>query len=110
MLHRSRKYLFIIILLVGIGLIMAACTAATPAPTEPPTQAPAPTCPAPAPCPTAVAGPEAPFQALWEASPHNDAASEAFVHWDERKIKWFQQLRSLPQHHRLPGFPWRRWF
>lgn len=87
MLHRSRKYLFLIILLVGVGLIMAACTAATPAPTEPPTQAPAPTCPAPAPCPTPVAGPEAPFQALWEVSPHNDAASEAFVHWDEEEDK-----------------------
>ena len=88
MLHRSRKYLIIIILLAGLGLILAACTAATPAPTEPPTQAPAPTCPAPAPCPTPVAaGPEAPFQALWEASPHNDAASEAFVHWDEEEDK-----------------------
>jgi hypothetical protein len=87
MLHKSRKYLIIIILLAGLGLILAACTAATPAATESPTQAPAPTCPAPAPCPTAVAGPEAPFQALWEASPHNDAASEAFVHWDEEEDK-----------------------
>ncbi len=87
MQHRLPKYLSIVVLLIGVGLLMAACNAATPAPTEPPVQAPAPTCPAPVPCPTPVAGPEAPFQALWEASPHNDAKSEAFVHWDETEDK-----------------------
>ena len=80
---RRSKYIFILVLLAGIGLLLAACSAATPAASEQPTQAPAPTCPAPAPCPTPVAGPEVPNQAAWEASPHNDAAAEAFVHWDE---------------------------
>jgi hypothetical protein len=53
-----------------------------------PTLAPVPTCPAPQPCPTAEApvveeGIDAPFEEAWAQSPHNDAESEAFVHWDE---------------------------
>ncbi|HMN61893.1 MAG TPA: hypothetical protein PJ988_16095, partial [Anaerolinea sp.] len=84
---RRSKYIFILVLLAGISLLLAACTAATPAATEQPTQAPAPTCPAPAPCPTPVAGPEVPNQALWEASPHNDLTAEAFKHWDETEDK-----------------------
>ena len=87
MLRRSRKYLSLFVLLAAIGLVLAACTTATSTAVVSPTQAPAPTCPAPQPCPTVEAGPEAPFQAEWAASPHNDAASEAFVHWDETEDK-----------------------
>jgi len=41
--------------------------------------------------PTAAAPPvaalEVPFEELWAKSPHNDAESEAFVHWDEEDPK-----------------------
>lgn len=83
MLRRSKKYVFLVLLLAALGLVTAACAAATPTTSEQPTQAPAPTCPAPQPCPTVEAGPEAPFQAEWAASPHNAADTPAFTRWNE---------------------------
>lgn len=87
MQHRSNKIIYLLLLLAGLSLLVAGCTASTPTATEQPTQAPAPTCPAPQPCPTPEAGPEAPFQAEWAASPHNAADSEAFKHWDTTEDK-----------------------
>ncbi len=42
---------------------------------------------APAPQATPQATPEIPFYAEWAASPHNDAESEVFTHWNEEATK-----------------------
>jgi len=94
MSKRTTQYFIIAGLVLAFGLALAACSGATqvveptagPAPTLPPV----PTCPAPAPCPTLAPveeGIKAPFEEAWAASPHNDAKSEAFVHWDETEDK-----------------------
>ncbi|GAB4478859.1 MAG: hypothetical protein Kow00124_23730 [Anaerolineae bacterium] len=78
----SRKVALIAGSLGLILLLLAAC--ATPAEE---TTAPAVECPEPEPCPACpecpAEGVEAPFEALWAASPHADAEAEAFRHWDE---------------------------
>ena len=85
------KHLFVIgLLLVALTLVLAACSPPVVEATPCPTAEPCPTCPT---CPEAVACPEAapcpepvvkdvPFEELWASSGHNDAAAEAFVHWD----------------------------
>jgi hypothetical protein len=97
-MHRT-KVLILIAVLAVFGILMAACTAATPAAPAAPAQpqapqqpaapaAPAPTCEAPKPCPAAApTGPAAPNQDAWAKSPHNDAKSEAFKHWDTTNDK-----------------------
>lgn len=84
------KYIYMGALMLLLALLLAACSqptaATTQAPAEPcPTAALCPECPA-CPSPEPPAEPlvkEIPFEALWVASPHNDAESEAFIHWDE---------------------------
>jgi hypothetical protein len=87
------KYLFLTgLALVAMVLVLAACSTppqATPCPTAEAVTCPecpdcpeAPPCPEPEPCPEPVVK-DVPFEELWANSPHNDAASEAFVHWDE---------------------------
>lgn len=76
-----RRYLLIIGLLLVASLAAVAC-AAQPDQAECPE---APPCPE---CPPAVACPEpmvdgVPFETAWMNSPHADADSEAFRHWDE---------------------------
>ena len=88
-MHQVRK-LPLILVLVALGILIAACSSSptaspvapptvTPAVAVVPTQAPAPTQTAE---PAAAAGPAVPFLDLWTKSPHNDAASEPFKHWD----------------------------
>ncbi len=85
MSKKTIKLLLVAGLVLGALLALTACQAATPTP--PPTQAPVPTCPAPEPCPVQPPAMEAPFEAEWKASPHNDAEAEAFVHWNETEDK-----------------------
>jgi hypothetical protein len=85
---KYKKYLFIGLLLIGVGLALAACSSqATPCaecpaapacPTCPTTEA----CPEPTECP-APAVADIPFEAAWAGSGHADATAEAFRHWDE---------------------------
>lgn len=105
----SKRYWLLAIVLLAIGLILAACgqqaeqpptPAATPTPQEcPEVTCPTPeptTCPEPEPCPTAepVSCPEpepcpepvvaeVPFAEEWLGSGHNNKEAEAFNHWNE---------------------------
>ncbi len=82
------KYLIIGLVLLGAAMALAACggTAAPPATpcpiTECPEAAPCPDCPTCEECPVVVVDP-VPYEEEWVASPHNDAAAEAFIHWNE---------------------------
>jgi len=69
--------------LLVVTVFMAACSQTT-APPEVPTAAASPT-PVFTQAPTEVPAPEVtiPFEEQWAASPHNQADSEAFVHWNE---------------------------
>lgn len=91
---KSKQLIWVGILLLAVALALAACSTPTAEATPCPTAAPCPECPScpepePCPdCPECPACPEpivdvVPFEELWANSPHNDAASEAFVHWDE---------------------------
>ncbi|MGC9333103.1 MAG: hypothetical protein ACP5JJ_03075, partial [Anaerolineae bacterium] len=100
-MKREIGFLVVGLLLLALVLVLAACNgeeseqAAEPCPTcapcptaaaqepcpECPTQEPCPECP---PCPEGEAAVETcPFGEQWTGSAHADAASEAFVHWDE---------------------------
>ena len=86
---RAKRFIGFTILL-SLGLVLVACQAAATqvaAPTQAPQPIVIPTCPAIPACPTAEPGVTAPFEEAWAASPHNDAAAEAFVHWDETEDK-----------------------
>ncbi|WP_322508322.1 cytochrome c3 family protein [Anaerolinea sp.] len=85
MSKKTIKLLLIATMIMVALFVLTACQASTP--TAAPTQAPVPTCPAPEPCPVQPPAMEAPFEALWKASPHNDAEAEAFVHWNETEDK-----------------------
>jgi len=82
-----KKYLFIGLLLIGLGLAVAACsTPATPCPEcaacpEAPACPTAPACPEAPACPTPVVE-VVPFEEEWVNSGHADATAEAFRHWD----------------------------
>ncbi len=107
MSKRTTKILLIVGLLLGVGLLMVACSGAqqvTQAPTTgpAPTQPPVPTCPAVQPCPTAEPAIQAPFEEAWAASPHNDAEAEAFVHWNETDDQKVQV--ACAQCHSTPGY------
>jgi hypothetical protein len=88
-----KKLIFLGLLLLGLALVLAACTAPTVEAT------PCPDCPPPEPCPT-VAVPtcpecpptpvcpevvvaDVPFEEAWVASGHAAADTEPFRHWDE---------------------------
>lgn len=75
-----------ILVLLLMGVLLAACGGAAQ-PTEAPV-APAPAatqaCPEPVPCPTVEpVSKDVPFEALWAASAHAKADAAAFTHWDE---------------------------
>lgn len=80
------------VLIVGVfavaALALAACATATPTPTQAPVVE-APTCPEPTACPEAggVEAATVPNFEMWAASPHADAAAEAFNHWNEEDPK-----------------------
>jgi hypothetical protein len=80
----KRKILTILGVVLGMGLVLAACS-------TPPSATPCPTCPTqapPKPCPTAAACPAAPapvlgaFEKLFATAGHADKKSEAWMHWD----------------------------
>ncbi len=72
-----KKKILILGIVLGLLLILAACTPAA-APTVPVVDEP--TCPEAAPCPAPLA--DAPFTEMWATSGHADAEAEAFRHWD----------------------------
>ncbi len=93
----KRSYLIVAVLLVTLGVLVACGQSPNPPAPEPAaTQVPCPECPAcpeapacpePQACPEAPTCPEpvvavVPFQDAWANSPHNDATSESFRHWD----------------------------
>jgi hypothetical protein len=86
----TKRFVGIVVLLT-LGLVLAACQGATQvtAPTQgpAPTQAVVPTCPPAAPCPPQEAGIKAPFEDEWAASPHNDTEGEAFTYWNNTEDK-----------------------
>lgn len=97
MSKRTSVYLIAFGLFLLVSVVLVACSGATqvtPVPTkaEQATAVPqvVPTCPAapaaPA-CPTAAPQAKAPNQDAWAASPHNDAKSEVFTHWNETADK-----------------------
>jgi hypothetical protein len=85
------KYLLIGCLVLVAAVALVACQPApapAPAETSPPPEQPAQVCPTAEPCPSCPECPapvvaEVPYEEQWAASPHNDAAAEAFVHWNE---------------------------
>ncbi|MBE2232822.1 MAG: hypothetical protein IAE85_04950 [Anaerolinea sp.] len=90
-----KRFILLALLAVAVGLL-AACAGNQSASQPVATQAPCPecqVCPEAATCPEPVACPEAqtcpepvvavvPFEEAWANSPHNDATSPAFTHWD----------------------------
>jgi Cytochrome c7 and related cytochrome c len=100
------KYLILGVLLLLLGLALAACTSApTAAPSTPcPTAPPCPTCPTaptPPPCPTPVVQ-VVPYQDAWVGSPHADTKAEAFNHWNDADPK--EIPTSCAKCHSTPGF------
>ena len=90
------KFLLIMGLILAVALL-AACAQSPEQPPAPepattpvecpdcpdcPEPPPCPECPEPEPCPEAAVA-QVPFEEQWANSPHNDAESEAFRHWDE---------------------------
>jgi hypothetical protein len=84
---KSKKLIIIGLVFLALSLTLAACGGQpAPAPVEEvvcpePEPCPEAVCPEPAPCPEPVVA-DVPFEEAWVGSPHADAASEAFVHWD----------------------------
>jgi len=64
--------LTIILILGGVGILVACSSSVVPTPTSAPTLA----------CPTVTVPKPVPFDELWKSSPHADAKAEAFTHWD----------------------------
>jgi hypothetical protein len=106
---KSRYFIIIGLVLLALSLGLAACTGQTEPAPAPPEEV---VCPEPEPCPEAVC-PEAeacpepvvadvPYEEQWVASPHADAASEAFVHWDGDDPA--QVPESCAKCHSTPGF------
>lgn len=89
---------FAVVLAIGL----AACGAApTPCPACPACET-CPTCPPEKVCPEPEVGVEAPFEALWATSPHNDVESEAFNHWNEEDPA--EVAVACAKCHSTPGF------
>ncbi|TFG70302.1 MAG: hypothetical protein E4H27_06150, partial [Anaerolineales bacterium] len=90
---KKHSPIFLLLCVVGLGVILAACSSQTTAPAVEST--PCPTCPEAPACPEAEVCPEcpdqevclssveAPFEAQWLTSAHADSTAEAFVHWNE---------------------------
>lgn len=108
---RKRASWLAMALLLGLAAILAACGSSetsTPCPEVDCPECPEVDCPD---CPEVtcpeVACPEpvvkdVPFGALWAASPHNDAESEAFRHWDEDDPA--EVPASCAKCHSTPGY------
>jgi hypothetical protein len=101
-----KKTLFVGALLLLLSILLAACS--TPAPTavvtEAPTAVPCPTCPPIPECPTCPDPivKDVPFQDEWANSPHADAESEAFIHWNEDDPA--EVPASCAKCHSTPGY------
>ncbi|MDD2695507.1 MAG: cytochrome c3 family protein [Anaerolineales bacterium] len=96
----KHKHILIGVVLLGAALVLAACSS-QPAPIDTaacPTAEACPDCPT---CPEVVVK-EVPFEALWAASPHNDATAEAFTHWDEEDPK--EVPANCAKCHSTPGY------
>jgi hypothetical protein len=83
-----KTYLFVGLLLIGLGLAVAACstppttTAVVPTPQVCPTCPTAEACPEAPACSTPVVADDLPFVQAWVGSAHADSTAEAFRHWD----------------------------
>ena len=105
---RTKRLIGLVVLLT-LGLVLAACQGATqiaaptqgPAPTEAQvaTQAPAAT---QATAPTQASEIQAPFEEAWAASPHNAADTEAFTRWNETEDKMVPA--NCAACHSTPGY------
>lgn len=103
------KYILLGALLLLAAFALAGCQTAGPAQQTPPpavagTQAP---CPTASPCPDCPTCPETavenvPFEKEWAASPHADATSEAFTHWNEEDPK--EVPANCAKCHSTPGY------
>jgi len=97
-----------IALLLGAATLLAACGTSEPAtpcpevecPECPEVECPEVECPEVT-CPEPVVA-DVPFEALWADSPHNDAESEAFRHWDEDDPA--EVPSSCAKCHSTPGY------
>jgi hypothetical protein len=101
----SKKILLFSVMLIGIGLLLAACSSATPAPTAEPTKpAQQPTKPPePTAVPVSVEAPlVVPFEDVFKASGHADKTAEAFKHWDDADPK--EVPTSCAKCHTAAGF------
>jgi hypothetical protein len=95
------------LIVLALSLALAGCnTEPLPAPVEEvvcpePEPCPEVVCPDPEPCPEPVVK-DVPFEEAWVTSPHADAASEAFVHWDGDDPA--QVPESCAKCHSTPGY------
>jgi hypothetical protein len=103
---RKRALWLATALLLGLAAILAACGSSetsTPCPEVECPECPeveCPECPE-VECPEPVVK-DVPFETLWAASPHNDAESEAFRHWDEGDPA--EVPASCAKCHSTPGY------
>ena len=109
------KYKHLIIaglVLLGLSLVIVACSTGVAEPTKPPpvleaTQAPpqptAVKCPEPAACPQPVVK-DVPFQDLWLASPHTNTQAAAFNHWNDAKANPQGIPLTCAKCHSTPGY------
>lgn len=115
-----RKVVVLAVLLLAIGLVLAACSQTPeqvpgPAPDVSQVECPeCPTCPEALACPEPVVCPEAepcpepdmaarvPFWDEWVSSMHNATDSEAFRHWDEDDPKMVPE--NCAKCHSAPGY------
>jgi hypothetical protein len=103
------KYLFFGGFLLGLALILAACSggvapAEVDTPTPCPTMEPCPECPAAPtaePCPAPVVQ-DVPYESQWVNSPHADSQAEAFNHWNEDDPA--QVPTNCAKCHSTPGY------
>lgn len=96
----KHKHILLGVVLLGMALFLAACSG-QPGPVDTaacPTAEACPDCPT---CPD-VTVKEVPFEALWAASPHNDATAEAFIHWNEDDPK--EVPADCAKCHSTPGY------
>ncbi len=109
-----KKYLLLAVLLLVVALLAACAQQPAPPAPEPATtpvecpECPAcpeaqacPACPEAEPCPEPVVA-VVPFEEQWANSPHDDAESESFVHWNEDDPA--QVPESCAKCHSTPGY------
>jgi hypothetical protein len=112
-----RKFVLLVVLLAALALLVACNQQPNPPAPQPeaaqvecpecPTCPEAPACPEVQACPEPEACPEpvvavVPFEEQWAGSPHNDAESEAFVHWNEDDPA--QIPENCAKCHSTPGY------